>query len=295
MKNVIKKLSLFILTFIINISVFCDVQGLYEFENNTYYFKAYYDDLLDPPFKMSFISGDFYLDIPELDNEKIEDGKFIAGNIQGKYNLKIENSFIYLYVREKKYLVLHSGSTICILLDCSTGDTFFGINENSDYVNLGNRVFDNFIGFIGAMNDYQKQSSMLTEKISNKEIAYNGIDKYYYQLSKPWVEGKDGNGIGEWIEKRIVQNIDEIVFFNGYISPNRPDLFFLNSRVKLLTIICNSESWSFGLDDNPHPQILKLPKKITGTIRFMISDVYPGAKYSDTSIAGVYFLLKKSH
>ena len=177
-----------------------------------------------------------------------------------------------------------------MLIDCANKDAFFGLNRKSKYVYTNKTIWDTFIGIKGDMG-YRKTSSFLTEIINGKKIEYDGSgERYYYQLTKPWVEGKDGYGIDEWIEKRIVNNIDEIVFFNGYISPNRPDLFFANSRVKEILITSDQYSETFHVADTPNPQILKLNKKVSGDIRFTIKDVYKGNKYQDTCIAGIYFL-----
>ena len=46
----------------------------YPFENNTFVFSAYYDDLINPEFKFSFNSGSFTMNLPELDVKKNEQG-----------------------------------------------------------------------------------------------------------------------------------------------------------------------------------------------------------------------------
>jgi hypothetical protein len=129
--------------------------------------------------------------------------------------------------------------------------------------------------------------------VRGKTVKYDGSHKkYYYELTKPWVEGKPGYGVGEWIERSPDGNSSEILFFNGFINPIRPDLFYANSRVKEALVSCGQDSWTFLLKDSPNPQILTLDDFISGdlTFRFTINDVYMGEKYSDTCIAGIYFL-----
>jgi hypothetical protein len=137
----------------------------------------------------------------------------------------------------------------------------------------------------------RKHSSCLTETLNGKTITYNGLNrKYYYDVTDPWVEGKEDQGIGEWIQKESVHNIDEIAFFNGYIDPNRPDLYYANSRVKELLITTESGSWTYSIEDTPNPQIIKLPRLVIGDVRFTILDVYEGNKYTDTCIGEIFFL-----
>ncbi len=288
----LNKYKFFFMIFSFFICLNCNTQNLYDFENNEYYFVAYYNDLINPPFKLSFIKSKFYCDIPELDLAKLEEGEFIKANIEGNYKIEMKEGFTYFFVNEKKYLVLYYKSLICILIDCSNNDAFFGINKNSKYITTGEGIRDNSIGISKGMWSYQKTSSIFTETISGKKIEYNGSGKYYFQVTSPWIEGKSDYGIDEWIEKEIISETDEILFFNGFINPNRPDLYYANSRVKKIKITCNNNNWSYIIEDTANPQIIKLPEKINGIIRFTIEDIYKGTKYSDTTIAGIYFLRK---
>jgi len=281
----------FLICFVV-CSVFCNAQSLYDFENQEYYFLAYYDDLKSPPFRFSFYNGIFYMDIPELDNDKIENGKLIRGNIQGRYTIKSENGFIYLLAAGKKFLVLYNDELVCVLIDSQNNDAFFGLNKNSKYVYVGEKVSP-FIGIMGKSfweHDI-KVSSFLTETIRGKIIKYDGTyGKYAFELTKPWIEGVDGYGIGEWIEVKPVGHVCGIMFFNGYIDPNRPDLYYANSRIKEVIVTSKQYSWTFSIEDIPGPQILPLPDSFNDVLRFTIKDVYKGTKYSDTCLAGIYFL-----
>jgi hypothetical protein len=289
-----KILSFLVCLFIIY--VFCNADAPYDFENQEYFFRAYYSELKSPPFRFAFLSGDFFMDIPELDKLKREYGKDIKETIYGKYSISIENNFLYITVLNKKYLVLYTGFQVCVLIDCDNGDTFFGLNKDSK--NVGGRAREGiFVGITGT-TWYGKfpensVSSFLTETVRGEIVKYNGShEKYYYELKKPWVEGKPGYGIGEWVERSPDGNTYEILFFNGYIDPNRPDLFYANSRVKEVVVSCGQDNWTFLLEDTPNPQILTLshPIMTSLTLRFTIKDVYRGERYSDTCITGIYFL-----
>ena len=265
----------------------------YYFENQEYYFKAYYDDLFGPPFRFSFYDGLFYMDIPELDLGKIESGELIKGSIQGRYTIIEENGFVYILAAEKKYLVLYNESVVCVLIDCQNNDAFFGLNKNSVYVTIREERYP-YIGVTGQLPTYRRVSSFMTETVRGSIINYDGSnEKYFMELKKPWVEGVEGHGIGEWIEVKYAGNkdgISGILFFNGYIDPNRPDLFYANSRIKEVLVTSKQYSWTYQIQDTPNPQILPLPKNFDDIIRFTIMDVYEGSRYSDTSVAGIYFL-----
>ncbi len=272
------------------VGISCYAQNQYDFENQEYYFHAYYDDLITPPLKLSFFNGSFYMDVPALDDW--EEDKQIKGSIQGKYIIREENGFIYILVAEKKYLVLYRETLVCVLIDCQNNDAFFGLNKDSSYVSVGEGIRP-FIGITGKSpwEHDNKVSSFLTETIRGKTIEYNGShENYYYELIKPWVEGRDDYGIGEWLETKPAGNVCGIVFFNGYIDPNRPDLYYANSRIKEVQVTTKDYSWTFQIEDTPNPQILPLPDGFNDILHFTIKDVYKGTRYSDTCLAGIYFL-----
>jgi len=151
-----------------------------------------------------------------------------------------------------------------------------------------------FIGIIerSPWPEDRRVSSFLTETVRGSIINYDGSKRNYsFELTKPWIEGKDGHGIGEWIEITPVVNVSGILFFNGYIDPNRPDLFYANSRIKEVLVTSKQYSWTYQIQDTPNPQILPLPDKFDDILRFTIKDVYEGNRYSDTCLAGIYFLL----
>jgi hypothetical protein len=258
--------------------------------NEEYAFNVYYDDTINPGFRFRFLNGSFYLEVPETDDNRIEEGIYIREIVDCKYELVEENGFKYIKIKDRKYLLLMH-DVVCILVDCTNGDAFFGINIKSPYVKLpGRGPKHNKIGIYGGASDFQQTSSVLSEMVKGKRVIYNGLDRYHFQIRKPWIEGKKDYGINEWIQKKIHYKTNEIVIINGYIDPNRPDLYVANSRVKEILITTKYGEWAYALKDTPIPQILTLPVLVDGDIRFTIRDVYRGEKYMDTAIAGIYFL-----
>ena len=267
----------------------------HRFENQEFYFVAYFLDLRSPPFRFSFYDGIFRKDIPERDHLLIELGFPIKETIQGEYTITSENEFVFLTAAGKKYLVLYYRDLICVLIDLENNDTFFGVNRNSRYADTSSTRGRVFIGISGR-SPWERDtrvSSFMTKTIGDRVIKFNGFsrDRYYFELSRPWIEGSDGQGTGEWIETKPVGVVSSIMFFNGYINPNRPDLFFAYSRAKEVLITAPGNSWTFELKDTPHPQILPLsPDGFNNEFRLTIMDIYEGSMFSNTSIAGIYFL-----
>lgn len=257
-----------------------------------YAYKIYYTDFINPGFRFRLTNDIFYLQIPELDERKIEESQFINRVIESKYRTEKVDSFLYLVTPEGKYLLLKNDELFCILINCITNDEFFCLNINSDYVRIDEGNIRRT--WIGITDGYSlKTSSSLIEAIGGNKIVYDGSTKYSYQVTDPWIEGKKDYGIGEWIQKRVWRDTQKIVFINGYIDPNKPDLYFMNSRVKQIRVVSDRGEWIFDIDDTPNPQILSLPVSVTGDIRFVIKDVYKGTKYTDTAIGGIYFLYPK--
>ena len=270
--------------------IFVVYSGDTTYLNSSYSFCAYYDDIQNPGFKFSLSGNKLYLEIPELDEGKNESGIYIKKVIRETYYIKDDGAFRYIITPSSKYMVFTNGKEVCILLNCNTGESFWGVLSDSQYVRIGSSPKSTFIGIRGGMTDYQKNSSCLVETIKGKTTKYDGLSNYYYDLLVPWVEGRPDYGVGEWLQKTIVYRTTKVIFINGFIDRNHPDLYWANSRVKRIRIQCDSGSWSYDILDTPDVQILNLPTAVSGNIRFIIEDVYKGTKYSDTSIAAIYFL-----
>lgn len=265
----------------------------YPFENNTFVFNAYYDDLINPEFTFSFNSGFFTMNLPELDVKKNELGLYVSDIINSKYEIRRDDNFLFLILESKSFMILFYEDLLCILMDSTTGDTFWGINRLSDYVRLGSRIKDTWVGVSNVAKSFVKYSSVLQEKINGDLVYYNGYGKYYMQIGIPWVPAYQKDGIGEWIQKEIFHETNEFVIVNGFVKVDRQDLFYANSRIKTISIVTEKGTWDFELSDNPNPQIINLPVSVKGNVRLIIKDIYKGNKYSDTCLSAFNILLKK--
>lgn len=265
----------------------------YPFESTTFVYEAYYDDLISPEFTFSFNSDSFTMNFPEMDVHKHELGIYVSDVINSKYEIRKDADFLYLVLENRSFMVLFYKDLLCILIDSKNGDTFLGMNILSDYVRIGERVRDTWVGIADVSKSFVEYSSVLQERINGDLVSYDGYGKYYMQIDIPWVLAKQKYGIGEWIQKDIYRDTNEFVIVNGFVKADRQDLFYANSRIKTLTIETERGSWDFELCDTPNPQILNLPVTVGGKAKLIIKDVYKGNKYSDSCLSAFNVLCKK--
>ena len=162
--------------FILLLFLFPFLAFAFDFEHvlgKTYAFNVYYDDFINPGFQFSFRDGDMKLNIPETDEAKIEDGKFIKETRDERYTLSESGVFQFLKTESNKYLVLSDGQDICVLVDLRTKTSFWGLRLGSKYVRLdAKRLRGNWIGFQGSDLSAQEESSHLTETIKGTRIEF---------------------------------------------------------------------------------------------------------------------------
>ncbi len=142
---------------------------------------------------------------------------------------------------------------------------------------------------------------------ANERCARNGAETYCVSsvlpsqfgnsygpenLFKPadgvaWVEGKPGQGVGEWItvefdEPRIVKSIE---LRSGY--QKNADIFAKNGRVRQLRMVfSDGETMILTPPDRSGAELYKLERPVKAYwIKFTIEGVFPGKTYSDTAIS----------
>lgn len=137
---------------------------------------------------------------------------------------------------------------------------------------------------------------------SDGRNTYDPKNAHDFNLETAWVEGKNDQGIGESIAFIFSKNFDVhadlgVTGFriaNGYVKTKK--LWEANSRVKKLKLYVNRKPYAvITLDDFYGFQTvrfneIKLSRDIDTTFRFEILEVYPGKKYTDTSISQIEFL-----
>lgn len=128
----------------------------------------------------------------------------------------------------------------------------------------------------------RETSSVLAPQGTKTYMASNMGDD---DPTTAWVEGKSGHGAGEWLEVDQLMNDGVCYLLNGYQSSKTA--FTNNSRVKKFAVFYDGkEVGTIDLLDVFGVQSFTIPEKYrNGQLRFVIREVYPGAKYTDTAIS----------
>lgn len=139
-----------------------------------------------------------------------------------------------------------------------------------------------------------ESTSYLSETLRGKNIDYIPENLAIHKLTSSWVEGVEGFGRGEKIsfKNRPLNGSRRIYVINGFFSPEKPSLFYDNNRVKTLNINCYKDgalikSEYRELKDTGEMQVLEFSERYT-SFDFIIEDVYPGKKYNDTALTGIF-------
>jgi hypothetical protein len=132
---------------------------------------------------------------------------------------------------------------------------------------------------------------------ADKDYSYTGEQANDLNYKTAWVEGKEGSGIGEYLEYRFENKsprITTIIISNGYVKSENS--WINNNRVKLLKLFVNDKAIGvIHLSDTRADQVFKvgvLGHNSDGSdliLRFEILDIYKGVKFDDTAITEIYF------
>lgn len=125
---------------------------------------------------------------------------------------------------------------------------------------------------------------------SSQLNGYPPINAVDDNVNTAWVEGAEGDGIGEWLEFEAagIHEVSGIKLINGYAKSE--DLYYANNRIKKLRIelpgvTTIEKSLEDGIFDY---QIIDFEKVIdVKNIIITILEVYPGNKYNDTCISEI--------
>jgi hypothetical protein len=126
-------------------------------------------------------------------------------------------------------------------------------------------------------------SSVLRPQFGN---SYGAQNLFAGSSGDAWVEGRDGNGVGEWvtIEFDGMRLVKSITVRNGYQKSN--DIFQKNNRVRQLRVMFSQgETQTLSLPDRLGSEQISLPKPVKAYwMKFIIDDVWAGNRYTDTAI-----------
>ncbi len=142
--------------------------------------------------------------------------------------------------------------------------------------------------------DYYCASSVLAPQSKSRY----GVDHLFSNTTgEAWIEGKPGQGTGEWItiDFKARNLVLAVILRNGY--QKNSDTFRKNSRVRLLRLVSSDgDTRTLTLEDNMDLQTIELNPPVTGNwVQFIIDDVYPGTAYSDTALSKLFVTAAPLH
>ena len=148
--------------------------------------------------------------------------------------------------------------------------------------------------YCGGGNYSVKASSSLHPDKGKVYRAENANDISY---KTAWVEGKEDEGIGEYLEyyfKNSSPRVTKIIISNGYMKSE--SAWKNNNRVKKLKLYVNGKFYGVkNLEDSRTDQVFDIGtfgRNKNGSeliLRFEILEVYKGEKFNDTAITEIYF------
>ena len=146
--------------------------------------------------------------------------------------------------------------------------------------------------YCGGQIDSVTASSALADR-------YAAEKAHDFSIVTAWVEGVEGNGVGEYLRYSFpgtCPRITTVLIHNGYVK--NWEVWYDNARVKRLLMYYNDEPYAIlNLQDTMGLQsfdvgVLGYEDKDSApawSIKFEVLEVYPGKKYEDTAITEIYF------
>ncbi|MDR2900371.1 MAG: hypothetical protein LBV20_02465 [Treponema sp.] len=212
--------------------------------------------------------------------------KQIPITITGSYIIKnvANNTIIEVDFPEgKRDIYVFNESRHIILYDTYLKRIFYGTDILSDE------------SFIYPVNGV-KATSYFTEILGGKEVKYTPDNLSDSDITNPWVEGVDGYGIGEVLHIGRYDNsrgIYHLLIMNGFFSPNQPELYLDNGRIKKVMMRGYDKEGrlTYGgikeLEDTPNLQLLT---SVVPCVEFELEilEVYPGRRFEDTAVSGIF-------
>lgn len=185
-------------------------------------------------------------------------------------------------------------------------------DKNGEYAGWEDELSGLGCGWWCTVQDFVDKASASSTLQSEKHLNYLANNVCDESRKNSWVEGVDGDGIGEYIEltKQYIcyegdtegGALGEICVVTGYA--NNEKLWKENNRVKTLLMYIDNEPYAYlELEDTINPQLfnvwenerfeLKPSQEIK--LKFEIIDVYEGTKYDDTAITYLDVEFMKGH
>ena len=128
------------------------------------------------------------------------------------------------------------------------------------------------------------------------KIDYDSGNAHDFDALTAWVEGVEGDGVGEYIDYWLLEGppLNAVRILNGYTKNER--VWKSNSRIKTLKMLIEGKVVAMlQLQDTRDWQRFNLGREYQAgsndslQLRFEIVEVYKGSKYSDTALTELSF------
>ncbi len=155
-----------------------------------------------------------------------------------------------------------------------------------------------FVSVRGASSYLKDTADVYTEEGVIPKAGFGPLSLFDGVRQTAWCEGAKGDGIGEWVEFAIEEDVEAIDVQNGYTRsfvkiPGRTiDAYYgMNNRPKTVELVSadGRTRLTLSLDDVATMQTfenLYLPR---GVYKLFIRDVYKGTKWQDTCLGEMVF------
>lgn len=170
--------------------------------------------------------------------------------------------------------------------------------SNKKEAKLPKRPAQEFVLVKGASSFLKETADVYTEDGVITRAGFGPFSLFDGIRQTAWCEGVDDDGIGEWVEFELKEDVEALDIQNGYnrsfvaIQGRNIDGFYsLNNRPKVLELISadGKTTLTLPLADSPAIQSfadIYLPK---GVYKLIIKDVYRGTKWRDTCLGEIVF------
>lgn len=154
------------------------------------------------------------------------------------------------------------------------------------------RLFGKNDALFTIRNIQNYNGNIATNSTLEPDNLYSSTHLFDGNTGLAWVEGADGNGVGESLNFNLVGEAaaSKLIFYNGY--QRSQEHFELNTRVRTFTIKTeNQKAQKFTLRDDMTAQVLTFDPPLSGkNYELKIIEVYEGEKYKDLAISELVFL-----
>lgn len=253
-------------------------------------------------FSQEFPFGEKYFYPTEWGDIVIQEDCVIFNGVCESAKVVPGEYFDSLETKDTKYLVLYCDfDNLSFLSLVKRSNQSVGFFKNWEiYYSLDNNPKLLSSPMLHGFNVIEAESYITEKTKDGNDILYrpNGI---FTINENPWaVESESPKKVIQLNTEKYRSHgfnyypIDYIVVANGFVCADKDYLFEQNSRAKTIRITYKEISFEYILQDTANFQYIKLPQTIDPkellTIHLEIVDSYPGTKYTDIVISGVYYV-----